>query len=241
MYIILYYVCAIMFVISFVLGIYASIKVNSNFNKFSSFKPETGLSTQEATQKMLLSAGLSNIQVGEISGKLTDNYNPKTKTISLSASTRESASLAGFAVIAHEIGHAIQDNTGYAPLKIRNKIVPLVNIGTVLFYPLFLVGLLLLCVASLINVGFILIWVAVILYFLSTVFYLVTLPVERDASRRALALLQESGVCNEDEIYPAKQVLKAAELTYVAALLTSVTYFLRFLLYVLAATSKRKK
>lgn len=233
-----YIVIPILLVFCLIFGIYAQTKVNTTFNKYKTLEPVNKITTQQATQKMLEHAGLQDVKIGEIKGNLTDNYNPKTKTISLSQSTRANSSVAGIGVVAHEIGHAIQHKEGYTPLKIRNAIVPLANFGSIMFYPLFIIGLILFFVNATTLWGEILIWVATGLYFLSTVFYLITLPVERNASARALNLLSESGTLESEDIAPAKKVLKAAELTYLAALLTSFVYFLRFLIYVLAITKK---
>ena len=225
----------------FILGIYAQIKVQSSFSSFSSIEPENPSTTELATQKLLSQAGLTNIEIKQIKGNLTDNYNPKNKTISLSDSTRADYSVSGIGVIAHEIGHAVQDKVGYLPFKIRQMIVPFVNIGTFAFYPVFIIGLLVLALSPITSIGRILIIISCALYFLSTLFYLVTWPVERDASNRALALLLESQVLNEDEALMAKKVLRAAELTYIATLLTSFAYFLRFFLYVLPIISGGKR
>ena len=235
----LYILTPILILICLIFGIYAQTKVNTAFNQYKNLEPVNKITTQEATIKMLAYAGLTDVKIGEIKGNLTDNYNPKTKTINLSQSTRATSSVAGIGVIAHEIGHAIQHKTGYGPLKIRNIIVPCANFGSIMFYPLFIVGLIMLFVSGTTVIGQILIWVATGLYFLSTLFYLITLPVERNASKRALALLQESGTFEIEDIAPAKKVLKAAELTYLAALLTSLVYFLRFFIYVLAITSNK--
>ena len=216
----------------FIFGIGAQIKVNTTFSRYSNSKPSSGIVGQDAVKHLLDSAKLSNLKTQSIKGQLTDNYNPKTKVISLSESTISGTSVASLSVVAHEIGHAMQDRDNYAPLRIRNTIVPFAKIGSIAFYPLFIIGIILLFVTSSTTIGRVLIYVATGLYFLSTLFYLVTLPVERDASRRALNLLASSGTLNNEELSDAKEVLKAAELTYVAALLTSLIYFLRFLFYV---------
>lgn len=233
-----YIIVTILIIPCFIFGIYAQVKVNSTFNNFKSLEPINKITTQEATTNMLTFAVLNDVKVGEVKGNLTDNYNPKTKTINLSQSTRTTTSVAGIGVIAHEIGHAIQHKEGYLPLKIRNTIVPFANFGSIAFYPLFIIGFILIFVPATTLVGEILVWVATALYFLSTLFYLITLPVERNASKRAINLLRESGTLSEEDIAPAKKVLKAAELTYVSALLTSLVYFLRFFIYVLALVKK---
>lgn len=239
MFDILYIVIAALLVFCLIFGIYAQVNVHLTFNKFSKVEPHNSLDVNTATQKMLDHAGLDNIKIGKVSGNLTDNYNPKTKTISLSDSTRESGSVASFGIIAHEIGHAIQEKEGYGPYKVRSKMVPFVRFGSIMFIPLFIVGIILITLEVAFGLGKTLIWIATILYFLSSLFYIVTLPVEINASKRALALLIETGATDEDEIVMAKKVLKAAELTYVSALLTSLVYFLRFFLGVLPIFKRR--
>ena len=221
-----------------IFGIWAQIKVSLAFNKYKTIEPSSKLSGQDATRHLLESANLTDIKIANINGELTDNYNPKTKVISLSQSTTGNPSVASLGVVAHEIGHAMQDRDGYAPFKLRQAIVPWAKIGSIAFYPLFIIGLVLLFVSSATTIGRVLIYVATGLYFLSTLFYLVTWPVERDASKRALNLLTSSGTLTSEEVVYAKEVLKAAEFTYISALLTSLLYFLRFLYYVLRLTRK---
>lgn len=217
----------------FILGIYAQLKVSSTFNKYNHNKPLSNVSGESAVQHLLSCAGLSNIKIRRIKGELTDNYNSKTKTISLSDSTTSNTSISSLGVVAHEIGHAMQDRDNYAPLRIRSIVAPLAKIGSIAFYPLFIIGLILLIATTYTATGRVLIYVATGLYFLSTLFYIVTLSVERDASKRALELLHSSNVLQVDELPKAKEVLKAAELTYLTALLTSLIYFLRFFFYAL--------
>ncbi|MBQ7579391.1 MAG: zinc metallopeptidase [Clostridia bacterium] len=222
----------ILIFIAFLFGISAQVKVNTTFNRYKDFYPQNNQPSETAIKNLLETAGLNNIKLASIKGELTDNYNPKTKTISLSESTQKNASVASLGVVAHEIGHAMQDKDGYAPLKIRNAIVPWAKFGSIAFYPLFIIGLIMLFVSSTTLLGRILIYSSTTLYFLSTLFYIVTLPVERDASKRAIELLKNSGSLNNEELHYAQEVLKAAELTYVSALITSLLYFLRFLFYV---------
>lgn len=226
-------VAYIMIIFCFALGLYAQIRVNIDFNTYSQVKPDSQNTTDDATQRLLDYCGLHDLRVLKTKGHLTDNYNTKNKSINLSESTRATYSVAGIGVIAHEIGHAMQDKEKYLPFRIRQFLVPVVKIGTFAFYPLFFIGIIILCVSPETQFGRILIIISCALYFLSTLFYLVTWPVERNASTRALKMLTGSGLLNDNELPMARKVLKSAELTYIATLLTSITYFLRFFLYLL--------
>ena len=173
-------------------------------------------------------------------GRLTDNFNPANMTVTLSESTYDSASVAAVAVAAHEIGHVVQREEGYLFYRLRTVLVPITNFGTRLALPLVIIGLLLEWLLQYSEIGNIVVFVGVCLYALSTVFLLVTLPVELDASRRAKAMLCENGVITTaDERAAASKVLGAAAMTYVASLLTSLVFFLRFLAFVLMF-SRRK-
>lgn len=222
-----------------ILGIVAQIKVNGAFNKYSAYKPQNNISMIDSAKKMLAQAGLNDVQVGTVKGHLTDNYNPKTKVISLSDSTRGNDSIASLGVIAHEIGHAEQQKDRYLPFRIRQFIVPIAQIGTFMFIPLVIIGVILLAIDAYVGLGTTLIWISAGFYFLSTLFYLVTLPVESNASKRALKLLNDSGLLGEDEDYMVKKVLNAACLTYVATLLSSLLNFLFFLLRILMIFRKK--
>ena len=166
-------------------------------------------------------------------GKLTDNYNPKTGVLSLSEATYNSSSVAALGVAAHEVGHAVQHENNYIPLKLRSVIVPVVNFGTRMAIPLVLIGVLLeWIVAATPEVGSAFISLGIICYSLATVFALITIPVELNASRRAKKMLLETGVLEEDEVRDVSKVLSAAAMTYFASLLVSLLYFLRFLMIV---------
>jgi Zn-dependent membrane protease YugP len=182
-----------------------------------------------------------DISVGSVGGELTDHYHPAKKIVNLSQSTYSSSSVAAVAVAAHEMGHVMQKKDGYALYKLRTALVPAVNIGSWLAMPLVLIGILLdfFVLASGETLGFYIAMIGVALYGGSFLFALVTLPVELDASRRAQKMLIEEGILTQDEIPAAKEVLSAAALTYLASLLTSLVYFLRFLFYVLTIFGKR--
>ena len=183
----------------------------------------TGMTGEEAARRLLHSQGIYDVTVRPVAGSLTDHYDPRTKTVNLSENVFRSASVASIGVAAHECGHAIQDNVGYAPLRMRAAFVPVANFGSRLSWPLIFLGLILGGSNMLIQIG---IWmfVAVVL------FQMITLPVEFNASRRAVALLDELGILSGQEIGQTKSVLTAAALTYVAAAAASVLQLLRLII-----------
>lgn len=223
---------------------WASFRVHTAYNQYSSVRPASGMTGGETARRLLEREGVYDVNVTRTSGKLTDHFDPREQVVRLSEGVHDSSSLAAVAVAAHEIGHVMQKENGYVPYKIRSAIVPVANIGSRLALPLVLVGFLLdifVFAASNSPAGFYLAMVGVILYGLSTVFQLATLPVELNASRRACTMLVEEGIITEDEKRGARKVLTAAALTYVAALLTSLVYFLRFLIWVLALFGRSRR
>ncbi len=224
-------------------SIYASFKVRSAFSKYNRVRSRSGLSGYNTATRLLSMGGVHDITVGSVRGELTDHYHPKKKVVNLSESTYGSNSVAAVAVAAHEIGHVMQNRDGYLLYRIRTAIVPVVNAGSFLAMPLVLIGVCLDVFAQLANpeTGFYVAMVGVVLYGFSFLFALVTLPVELNASRRAKDMLVDAGVLSEDEIPAARKVLSAAALTYLASMLTSLVYFLRFLLQVLAIFGKRSR
>ena len=231
---ILYVIVTLLILPGFIYGLVAQISVTTTFNKFQNYENRHGLTAQEVAQKLLTSAGINDVSIKRVEGKLTDHYNPKTKTLSLSESTYDSKSVAAIGVAAHEVGHAIQHNEKYKPLIIRNKFVPFVNFASNMFWLVFLVGVILSIVSSAWSqVGEILIWVSVAMYGASTLFYAITVPVEYNASNRALKQLEELFILDTEEVPYAKKVLKAAAQTYVSTLVISALYFLRFFLHIL--------
>lgn len=222
---------------------WASMKVNSTYSAFRSVESSSKMTGYDTAVRLLRANDVDDITVEKVSGNLTDHYNPSKKLVNLSESTYGDNSVASVAVAAHEIGHVMQKKSGYTPYKIRTALVPLANIGSFLAVPLVILGIILefLVVSVAPGVGFNIAIAGVVAYGLSTVFALVTLPVELDASRRAKAMLVEEGIIDEEELYGASKVLKAAAMTYVAALATSLVYFLRFLWYVLILFGGGKK
>ncbi|WP_369670787.1 zinc metallopeptidase, partial [Enterococcus faecium] len=187
----------------------ASAYVKSTFSKYDKISSRNNITGTKAAQYILESQGINNVGVQAIAGDLTDNYNSGNKMLSLSQATAQSTSVAAIGVAAHECGHAVQDAKGYLPLRIRHAIVPVANIGSAVSIPLILIGVLLRG-SFLINLG-------ILAFSLAFIFQLVTLPVEFDASRRALRILVDGGLLTEEEVPQARKVLFAAALTYVAA------------------------
>lgn len=220
---------------------YASNKVKTTFSKYDKSKCRSGYTGYDTASRLMRFNGITDISIGAVRGFLSDHYHPTKKIVNLSESTHDSNSIAAVAVAAHEIGHVMQKNDGYSFYKIRTALVPVVNIGTKLAMPLVFAGLLLDLYSMSVNtdIGFKIAMVGVILYSGSLAFALVTLPVELNASRRAAKMLTEAGILSQDELPAAKEVLSAAALTYLASLLTSLVYFLRFLFRILAIFGRR--
>lgn len=240
----MYYVFIGLLVLCALFATWASAKVNSTYSAFRNEEASSKMTGYDTATRLLRANGADDIAVEKVKGNLTDHYNPSKKLVNLSESTYGDDSVASVAVAAHEIGHVLQKKSGYLPYKIRTALVPLANIGSRLALPLVILGAILefayfMHVGS--NAGFTIAMVGVAAYGLSALFSLVTLPVELDASRRAKVMLIEEGILEEEELYGASKVLKAAAMTYVAALATSLVYFLRFLWYVLLIFGSGKK
>ncbi|MBQ4648703.1 MAG: zinc metallopeptidase [Clostridia bacterium] len=208
-------------IIAMFVSMIISVRVKTTFNKYAKKASRSGLTAEQAVQRMLNANGVYGVGIQRIGGSLTDNYNPKTNVISLSESVYGKNSVSAIGVACHEAGHALQYAEEYGPAKLRLAIVPVTNFGSRLSMPLLLIGLFL---------GFMeLVWAGILLFSLSTFFQLVTLPVEFDASKRALAAMEGSGILMDDEAKDAKRVLSSAAMTYVAALATSVLMLLRYI------------
>lgn len=223
------------------LSAYASAKVNMTFNAYDKTATHSAMTGYDAATRLMRNRGVTDISVNRIGGRLSDHYHPAKKEVNLSESVYGSPSVAAVAVAAHEVGHVMQKKTRYVPFSVRNALVPVANVGSRLALPFILVGILLdlLWYTSPVPVGQYVMYVGIGLYSLSTVFLLITLPVEFNASRRARKMLLEDGVITEDELPGVKKVLSAAALTYVASLLISLVYFLRMLLIVFSFTRRR--
>ena len=210
-----------------ILSLWASSNVNNTFKRYSNQFSRRGITGAEAAQRVLRNHGVHNVRVEHISGNLTDHFDPKTNVIRLSDQVYNNTSTAAIGVACHEAGHAVQYAQNYGPIKLRAAIVPVTNLGSKLAMPLILVGILL---SFLGNFSYTLVYVGIACFSLSVVFQLVTLPVEFNASRRALTAIAEGGILAEDELKGAKKTLTAAALTYVAATAVAMAQLLRLLI-----------
>lgn len=236
----LYVIAALL--VCMIISVVASIKVKTTYSKFDKIPNRRGITGHEAARRLLQMNAVHGVSVGCVQGNLSDHYHPTKGIVNLSTATYSSSSVAAVAVAAHEIGHVVQHKCGTLSYRLRTALVTVTNVGSVLALPLVLIGFLLdLYVQSArdTELGFYLAMFGVVLYSLSFIFTLVTLPVELDASRRAGKMLLAAGILSEDELPGAKKVLSAAAMTYVASMLTSLVYFLRFLLMVLSMFGKR--
>ncbi len=218
-----------------ILALYAQAKVNSTFNRYRQERSYRGMTGQEVAMQMLRNAGIMDVPVQMVAGHLTDHYDPKNRVLRLSESVFNSSSIAAIGVAAHEAGHAIQHQEGYGPLHLRNAIIPLTRIGSSLSMPLIFIGIALgglSSAASAMNMGWYIIVAGIALFGVAVLFQVITLPVEFNASRRALATLGSTRILMEDEVKKARKVLSAAALTYVAAMAQAVANLLRLLLIV---------
>lgn len=209
------------------LSLWASSNVNSTFKKYSRQLSSRRITGAEAARRVLAANGVYGVRIDRVSGNLTDHFDPKTNVIRLSDSVYDDASTAAIGVAAHEAGHAVQYAQGYGPIKLRAAIIPITNIGSKLAMPLILIGLLLTFAE---NFSFFFVYLGIACFGLSLVFQLVTLPVEFNASRRAMVALEEGGILTDEERKGAKKTLKAAALTYVAATATALAQLLRLIL-----------
>lgn len=211
----------------------ASSNVNNTYRKYSSVRNVQGYTSQQVAQWILNSAGIYDVRIERIRGDLTDHYSPEEKVLRLSDTVYGSTSVAAIGVAAHECGHAIQHQVDYVPLKIRSSLVPVTNIGASFSWPLLLLGLIL-GLPGLARAG-------VILFTVVVVFQLVTLPVEFDASGRAMKILKRDSILLGDELNGAGNVLKAAAMTYVASLFSSVLQLFRLLLITQGSSDSRRR
>ncbi len=202
-----------------IFAFFAQSKVNSTFNKYSKISNRNGITGAQIAERILRLYGIYNVGVERISGNLTDHYDPRTNKIRLSDSVYSSSSVAAIGVAAHETGHAIQHNNGYLPIKLRNAVLPAANIGSNLAFPLVILGIIL-SVEFLISFG-------IVLFTAVVAFQLVTLPVEFNASHRAISIIETQGVLEGEELKGAKKVLRAAAMTYVAACAVALSNLLR--------------
>ena len=217
----------ILVIIGAVICMIASLNVKSTFTKYSKYRGRSGMTGAQVAEVMLRSAGIYDVSIGRVGGSLTDHYNPKTKTLNLSDSVYDSTSVAALGVAAHECGHAIQHAQNYSPLSFRSALVPIANIGSTLAWPIILIGLLINSRSSMLFIQ-----IGIILFSAAVLFQLVTLPVEINASRRALVHLRTQRILGDDELVYTRKVLTAAALTYVAGAAAAILQLLRILLIV---------
>ena len=220
-----YYPTYFLVLIGVILSLVASARVKSTFNKYSQMRNSRGLTGAQAAEQVLHGAGIYDVRVERIAGNLTDHYDPRSKVLRLSDTVYGQTSVAAVGVAAHECGHAIQHAKGYGPLKFRNVLVPVANFGAKIAWPLILVGLLINSESS-----WFIIQAGIIAFSLAVLFQLVTLPVEFNASNRAIRVLADRGMMFGEEIVAAKKVLNAAALTYVAGAAASILQLLRLII-----------
>ena len=228
-----YYTMGIILLPAIILAIIAQSKVNSTYTAYSKVLSQSGKTAAEIARLILDSANLSHIKITKVSGHLTDHYDPKKKLIALSTSVHDSTSVAAIGIAAHEVGHAVQYKEKYLPIKIRSLLIPVTNFASVMLWPLVFIGLLFNYGSTFDNpVGLFFIWAGVVVFGLAALLNIVTLPVEFNASNRAVKVLYKTQILNAKETAGAKKVLSAAAMTYVAAMLISVLNLVRFLLVV---------
>lgn len=219
-----------------VFAMWASGRVNSTFKKYSAIPTRRNLTGADAARRILFANGLYDVRVEHISGSLNDHFDPRTNTIRLSDATFSNTSAAAVGVAAHEAGHAVQYANKYIPLKLRNAIVPITNIGSRLSMPLILIGIILSAFSEMYAY---IAYAGVACFTLCVLFQLLTLPTEFNASKRAMKALASEGILEKSELQGAKKVLSAAAMTYVAALAVAFAQLLRLLLIVASNTRRR--
>lgn len=212
----------VLIILAFLISALVSVKMNATFSKYSKVRSYCGMTGAQAAQRILSSAGIYDVRIEHVSGKLTDHYDPSNKVLRLSDAVYGNTSIAAIGVAAHECGHAVQHARNYVPLSVRSAIVPVANFGSQLSWPLFLAGLIF-SFRPLLMIG-------ILLFCAALLFQIVTLPVEFNASARALRMLNETGIMGKQEIRGTKKVLRAAAMTYVAAVIGSLLQLLRLLI-----------
>ena len=212
----------VLIIIGVLLSMGASAKLNATYGRYSSVASRCGMTGAQAAQRILQSQGIYDVTVCHVSGRLTDHYDPRSKTVNLSDTVYGSTSIAAIGVAAHECGHAIQDNVGYAPLRLRSAFVPIANLGSKISLPLIILGFFI-GLTPFIEIG---IW----MFVLAVLFQIITLPVEFNASSRAVQLVDSLGILRGDEVDGTRKVLGAAALTYVAAAAASILQLARLII-----------
>lgn len=224
-----YYILGIILLPGVIFALYAEIKIKNTYNKFSTAFAECGKTAKEVARLFLDTAGLTDINIVRVKGELTDYYHHKKKIIALSDSVIDSQSISAIGVACHEVGHALQYQSGYFPIKLRNFIIPICNFANRALWFILILGALFYYT----NLGLTFLWIGVGVFGITVLLNLITLPIEYNASKRALELLQKSTVFNEEETECTKKVLNAAALTYVASLVVSILNLLRLVLTII--------
>lgn len=234
----MYYVLGILFIPLLIFTIVVDIRVSLVYKKYKNVKAKSLITTKDCARQMLDAKNLHGIPIKTSKGgAMSDYYDPRNKSVHLSSESMESTAIADIAIAAHEVGHAYQDtDESYMPMKIRAMLLPFVQFSNRASIPIFIFGLLLTLFANTNGIGTIVLWTSVVLYFASTLFYMITLPIEINASKRAIATISEHNILTQEELPAAKELLNAAAWTYIAGLVTSLYYFLRFLLQVMFLT-----
>ena len=209
---------------AFLISMYAQYKVKSNFERYGRVRSAHGYTGQEVAGRLLRSEGINNVKIAAVPGKLSDHYDPVHKRVNLSEMVYAQNSIAAVSVAAHECGHAVQDNVGYMPLRFRAALFPVANIGSTLAWPMILLGI------FLGHTGGMFIQIGILLFMFAVLFQIVTLPVEYNASHRALVQLRDWSMLRQDEEAGARKVLNAAALTYLVAAISSILQLLRLLI-----------
>ncbi len=232
----LYIIAGILILPAIIFSLFAQIKVQTNFSKYKNQMADIGLPSHKIVERVLAQKGIDDVVVKQIGGSLTDNYNPKTKVISLSSEVYNSSSVAAIGVAMHECGHAIQYHENYLPMKLRNIVVPIANFSSKLLLPLVFIGMIFnfLFIGGILGLTFI--WAGVIFYGIMFLLELITLPIEYNASSRAKTILSEMEYLTNEEMRGTSKVLSSAALTYFASMVVSLLYFLRFFLIILSVT-----
>ncbi len=235
----IYYILGIVMIPGILLGSWAQARVKSTFDHYNKIETKHGLRASEVARNMLDAGGCAYTKVGKTKGELTDNYNPKSDTVSLSESVYDQTSIGAVGVAAHEIGHVFQHKGGYSPIKVRKFLVPVMRISGAFVWPLLILGILF-EMTYYVTTANVLIIIAICIYGLNIVFSLITLPIELNASKRAEKMLLVSGEMDEEEVKGVKKVLNAAAWTYVASLVMSILSLLRVILLLMMTTRQKR-
>ena len=237
---ILDYVAFPLFIVSIIFSLWAEIKISNTYRKYSTFYTRAGRNATDIARMMLSNAGINNVAIGRVAGNLTDHFDPRSNTLALSDTTFASYSAAAIGVAAHEAGHAIQHAEGYFPIKLRSALVPVTSFASKTSFVFIFLGLLLTGMAADASVGYYMAIGGILLFSVTTLFSLVTLPCEFNASRRAIRALSSSGLYSGEELSATKKVLFAAAMTYVAATFASLVQLLRLIL-IFSGRNDRKR